>query len=138
MRTRLRQLIVLACLVLVGTGFAAETSAVSAAIPHLEKRGKATQLIVDGKPFLALGGELLNSSSSSLAYMKPIWPRLTAMHLNTVLAPVSWELIEPQEGKFDFTIVDGWFKKPGSMNCGWCFCGLEAGRTLTRVTRQSG
>ena len=107
MRTRLRQLIVLACLVLVGTGFAAETSAVSAAIPHLEKRGKATQLIVDGKPFLALGGELLNSSSSSLAYMKPIWPRLTAMHLNTVLAPVSWELIEPQEGKFDFTIVDG-------------------------------
>ena len=34
--------------------------------PHLEKRGVATQLIVDGKPFLMLSGELRNSSSSSL------------------------------------------------------------------------
>lgn len=76
-------------------------------VPHLEKRGSATQLIVDGKPFLVLGGELHNSSSSTLLYMAPIWPRLTAMHLNTVLAPVSWELIEPEEGKFDFRIVDG-------------------------------
>jgi hypothetical protein len=75
--------------------------------PHLERRGAAGQLIVDSKPFLVLGGELHNSSSSSLAYMAPIWPRLAAMHLNTVLAPVAWETIEPQEGRFDFTVVDG-------------------------------
>ena len=47
--------------------------------PHLEQRGAATQLIVDGKPFLMLSGELHNSSSSSLEYMKPIWPKLAAM-----------------------------------------------------------
>ena len=40
-------------------------------LPHLEKRGKATQLIVDGKPYLILGGELHNSSSSDLNYLKP-------------------------------------------------------------------
>ena len=65
------------------------------------------QLIVDGKPCLILGGELGNSSSSSLAYMRPIWPKLAALNLNTVLVPVYWELIEPAEGKFDFTLVDG-------------------------------
>ena len=44
--------------------------------PHLEKRGEATQLIVEGKPFLALACELKNSSSTSREYMKPIWPKL--------------------------------------------------------------
>jgi Domain of unknown function (DUF5597)/Beta-galactosidase len=76
-------------------------------IPHLAKHGTATQLIVDGKPFLCLGGELHNSSASSLEYMKPIWPRLARMNLNTVIASVSWELIEPTEGQFDFSLVDG-------------------------------
>ena len=76
-------------------------------LPHLSREGAATQLIVDGKPFLILGGELHNSSSSSLDYMQPIWPRLAAIHVNAVLTPVSWDLIEPQEGKFDFTLVDG-------------------------------
>src|ERR1700730_897063 len=76
-------------------------------IPHLEKRGAATQLIVDGKPYLMLGVELHNSSSSSLKYMEAEWPHLTALGLNTVLTPVSWELVEPAEGKYDFSVVDG-------------------------------
>jgi hypothetical protein len=75
--------------------------------PHLEKRGAATQLIVDGKPFLILGGELHNSSSSSLEYMKPLWPKLADLGLNTVVTPLSWELIEPREGSYDFALVDG-------------------------------
>jgi hypothetical protein len=35
--------------------------------PHLRKHGTATQLVVDGEPFLVLGGELGNSSASDLA-----------------------------------------------------------------------
>ena len=66
------------------------------AAPHLRRQGHATQLIVDGAPFLVLGGELHNSSSSDLAYMQPIWERLVALGLNTVLAAVSWELVEPE------------------------------------------
>jgi beta-galactosidase GanA len=80
--------------------------AAPAAAPRLEKHGSTQQLIVDGKPFLILGGELGNSSASSAEYMRPHWPRLKAMNLNTVLAPVEWDLIEPTEGKFDWSPVD--------------------------------
>ncbi|HLH53507.1 MAG TPA: beta-galactosidase, partial [Verrucomicrobiae bacterium] len=76
-------------------------------IPHLDRQGAWTRLIVDGKPFIVIGGELHNSSASSLDYMEPIWPRLRRLNLNTVLATVSWELLEPQEGHYDFTLVDG-------------------------------
>jgi hypothetical protein len=82
----------------------------AATAPHLERRGGATQLIVSGKPFLVLGGETKNSSSSSSEYMAAIWPKLKAMNLNTVLVPVAWETIEPQEGKFDFRSVDALLK----------------------------
>ncbi|MES2988674.1 MAG: DUF5597 domain-containing protein [Pseudomonadota bacterium] len=74
----------------------------AAQIPHL----RDGRLIVDGKPFLILGGELGNSSASDRAWLKPKWAKLKAANLNTVLAPVSWELIEPVEGKFDFSTVD--------------------------------
>ncbi len=76
-------------------------------MPHLEQRGQVTQLMVDGKPFLMLAGELHNSSSSNLDYMKPEWKQLEEMGLNTVLTPVSWELVEPTEGSYDFALVDG-------------------------------
>jgi hypothetical protein len=76
-------------------------------IPRLHRQGTTTQLLVEGKPFVILGGELHNSSASSLAYMEPIWPKMVALNLNTVLAVVSWELSEPAEGRFDFTLVDG-------------------------------
>jgi hypothetical protein len=79
----------------------------SPGIPHLQKLGIASQLVVDGKPYLVLGGEVHNSSSSSVEYMNGVWPRLAAMHLNTVLVPVAWETIEPHEGNFDFSSVDG-------------------------------
>ena len=85
-------------------------------IAHLRRQGNATQLIVDGEPFLVLGGELGNSSASNLDYLKPIWPKLVRMNLNTVLAPVYWELIEPEEGKFDFTLVDGLITGAGQHN----------------------
>ena len=80
-------------------------------IPHLIRIGATYQLIVDNKPFLILGGELGNSSFTSLEYMAPVWPKLKVMNLNTVLVPVYWELIEPVEGKFDFQLYDQLIKE---------------------------
>lgn len=77
-----------------------------AGIPKLVINNGVTQLYVDQKPFLILGGELNNSSSSGMAYMRPIWKQVTALHFNTLLAPISWELIEPTEGEFNFSLVD--------------------------------
>lgn len=72
----------------------------------MKEAGNARQLYVDGKPFLILGGELGNSSASSEAWMEQLWPRLVALNMNTVLAPVYWELLEAEEGQFDFSLVD--------------------------------
>ena len=76
-------------------------------IPHLQKQGSATQLIVDGKPFLAVSGELGNNTASSLENMQAVWPRLVAGNLNCVLTAVSWAQLEPTEGKYEFALVDG-------------------------------
>ena len=59
----------------------------SSPIPRLMKDGNYVQLLVNNKPFLVLGGELGNSSASSNVYMRPIWPKLKQMNLNTVIAP---------------------------------------------------
>ncbi len=86
-----------------------QSSSFAGALPHLEKHGTATQLVVDGAPFLILGGEIGNSSGEA-DYLRAFWPALRARNLNTVLAPVYWELMEPEEGRFDFSQVDGLVK----------------------------
>jgi beta-galactosidase GanA len=86
------------------------TLAVAAAAqepPHLRKQGTATQLIVDGEPLLILGGELGNSTASDLKYLENTWPTLKTIGVNTVIAPVEWDQIEPQRGVYDFAPLEG-------------------------------
>ncbi|GAQ75351.1 DUF5597 domain-containing protein [Streptomyces turgidiscabies] len=64
------------------------------------------QLVVNGQPYLIRGIEVHNSTSSNADYLRPLWKRCADADVNTVLAPVSWELVEPQEGEFDFHLVD--------------------------------
>lgn len=74
-------------------------------IPHLEKKNGRFALIVGGQPFLMLGAQI-NNSSSWPSEMPKVWPALEDMHVNTVEAPVYWETMEPEPGKFDFANVD--------------------------------
>ena len=53
-----------------------------------------------------LGGELSNSAVTSVEDIDEVMPRMRALGLNTVLTPAYWEFIEPEEGRFDFTLVD--------------------------------
>lgn len=78
----------------------------AAELPRLQRNGQTTQLMVDGKPYLALAGEFHNSSPSSPEYMAPLWDKLARNHVRTAIGVASWELIEPQEGHFDFAAVD--------------------------------
>jgi len=84
----------------------AEAQKITNTIPRLVKVGSDTQLWVDNKPYMILGGELGNSSASNTEYMKPIWPKLKKMNVNTIFTPVYWELMEPVESKFDFKLLD--------------------------------
>ena len=53
-----------------------------------------------------LGGELSNSAATSVEDIDDVMPRMAALGLNTVLVPAYWDLIEPIEGKYDFTLID--------------------------------
>ena len=55
---------------------------------------------------LILGGELSNSAATSVEDIDEVMPRMKTLGLNTVLVPAYWELMEPTEGKFDFTLID--------------------------------
>ena len=76
-------------------------------IPHLRKEaGSPWELVVDGEPYMVLGAEVQNSSFSSARYMDTAWENIQDMGVNTVLGPVTWEDVEPEGGKFDFTELD--------------------------------
>ncbi len=95
-----------ATLLLAALAFATPAApAQSSDTPRLEKKDGRFALIVDGKPFLILGGQI-NNSSAWPATLPAAWSAAEAMHANTVEAPVYWEQMEPTKGAFDFTNVD--------------------------------
>lgn len=77
-------------------------------LPYLKNDDGQVTLMVDDKPFLILGGELHNSSGSDLQYMEEhVWPGLRKLGGNCYLTPVYWECMEPEEGVYDFNLVEG-------------------------------
>ncbi len=103
----------LACITALSISAGAQTSG---GAPHLQKQGAATQLVVDGKPYLAFAGELTGDAATSLPMMEPIWPKIVSGNLNTVLVAMSWAQFEPEEGKFNYVQLDGVIAKARENN----------------------
>jgi len=74
-------------------------------ISQLVKNGDKYTFLVDGKPFLILGSQVGNFSAFP-DRMERAWPKFKAMNANTVEYPVYWNVIEAEEGRFDFTAFD--------------------------------
>ena len=79
--------------------------AATPSIPHLRRQGAATQLIVDEQPFLFRGGEVGNSAGEP-DFLRQHWPKFRTLGLNGLVVPVYWNVIEPEEGNFDFATLD--------------------------------
>ncbi len=87
-----------------------------AQLPRLDKSRPAPIMMVDGKPFLILGGELHNSTGSDKAALKNALKEIKSYHLNTVLGYAYWEMIEPVEGQYNFELVDELLKSAREEN----------------------
>ena len=84
----------------------AATVLAAAPMPRLVKDRGGFQFLVDDRPFLILGIQTYNSSGYP-AELERTWPLAKALHANTVEIPIQWQTVEPVEGHFDFTVVDG-------------------------------
>lgn len=80
-------------------------SKAAAPIPRLVTENGRHTFLVDGKPYLVLGAQMWNSSGWP-AILDKIWAQLKELNCNTLEVPLYWEQIEPQQGKFDFSLLD--------------------------------
>lgn len=53
-----------------------------------------------------LGGEVHNSSASSAVAIRRSFARVREIGADTVLAPITWQQFETEEGRFDFELID--------------------------------
>lgn len=72
---------------------------------ELVKKDGTFRLLVNGKPMLLLGGQIRNSSSSSVESINSCFAKASALNYNFVISPVSWKQFEAEEGKFDYTLL---------------------------------
>lgn len=81
-------------------------------IPAIKDLNGIPTLYVNGAPFFAYAGEVHNSSACSLEYMeRHVWDKIDGLQLNTLVVPVYWEQLEPEEGVFQYEIVEGLLKQ---------------------------
>jgi len=100
-----RSLVLRSLAALLAFTFTASSPATAVEAPRIVQKDGRYALLVEGKPYLILGGQVHNSSAWP-SELPQVWQSMAALHANTIAAPVYWEQFEPQPGKFDFSNVD--------------------------------
>lgn len=85
--------------------FSGTVPSLSGDLPRIVHENGRHALIVDGRPFFILGAQI-NNSSAWPDIMPKVWPAIAEIRANTMEAPIYWEQLEPQQGMFDFSLVD--------------------------------
>jgi len=85
--------------------FARTIAAQTTEAPRIVLKDGRYALLVDGRPFLMLGGQIHNSSAWP-SELPQVWESIAALHANTIEAPVYWEEFESQEVHFEYANVD--------------------------------
>lgn len=74
-------------------------------LPHITKENEKFTFYVDDKPFLILGAQLWNSTAWP-EMTDRFWKQAKELNANTIEAPIYWQNIEPEPGKFNFKELD--------------------------------
>lgn len=106
----------------------AATSLAAASMPRLVKDNGGFQFLVDDHPYLILGIQTGNSSGYP-GELERTWPLARRIHVNTVQVPIQWQTVEPEEGRFDFTVVDGLVDRASANGLRRFWPGSAASRT---------
>ena len=80
------------------------SAAAQTPVPQVVRQNGRHALLVDGKPFVILGGQCGNSSNWP-AVLPNVWKTMEDMNANTLEIPIYWEEIEKTRGEYDFTSV---------------------------------
>jgi hypothetical protein len=75
-------------------------------MPQMRELNGAKALFVDSLPFLILGLQWDCDTCFAREIMNPLIPEAAKMGCNTAVLPLYWREVEPQEGKFDFAMLD--------------------------------
>ncbi|MCS3162442.1 beta-galactosidase [Bacteroides faecis] len=80
-------------------------------VSKLVTENNKTYVSVDGKPFPFLGAQirldaLLNCDKMTINEVENYFKKAQELGLNCVQIPISWNMVEPKENKYDYSILN--------------------------------
>ncbi len=84
-------------------------------LPRLVRHETGFSFEIDGRKTVLLGGQIHNSSSSSIESIDSSFTKVASLNYDFVISPISWKQFETTEGNFDFTLLQHQIRKAESL-----------------------